>query len=162
MPVKQVIPIEQEVTVQTKSGAHFTAVQTGRIDDLSNCKLKHPKLKRTVNGKMFLRELIGSTSTQISINSLPGQASVPFTHRHKENEEIYIFLKGKGQMQVDNDVIDLEEGSVVRVSTAGFRCMRNTSSEPLQFICIQAKENSLDQDTFDDGLPGETAPVWPN
>jgi len=162
MPVKQEIPIEQEVNVQTHSGTNFSAVHTGRFDDLNNCKLKHPKFKRTVNGKMFLRELLGATGMQISINSLAGRVSVPFTHKHRQNEEIYLFVKGKGQMQVDDETIDVEEGSVVRISTDGARCLRNTLDEPLQFICVQAKENSLDQDTFDDGIAGETAPAWPS
>jgi len=162
MPVKQEIPIEQEVNVKTQSGTNFSAVHTGSFDELNNCKLNHPKLKRIVNGKMFLRELLGATGMQISINSLAARVATPFTHRHKQNEEIYLFVKGKGQMQVDDETINVEEGSVVRISTNGFRCLRNMLDEPLHFICVQAKEDSLNQDTFDDGIAGETPPVWPS
>src|ERR1700722_19427520 len=126
MPVKQLIPIEQEVNVKTQSGANFSAVHTGRFDELgNNCTLVHPKLKRKVPGKMFVRELVAATGMQISINSLAPRISTPFTHQHKENEETYVFIKGKGQMLVDGDVIDVEEGSVVRISTKGSRCLRN-------------------------------------
>ena len=41
-------------------------------------------------GKVFTKDILGTTSCDISFGSLaPGQA-VPFYHDHKENEEVYI------------------------------------------------------------------------
>ena len=68
-------------------------------------------------GKSFVKDAVGATSCEISYGSLaPGEA-VPFLHSHKANEEHYLILSGKGCFQVDDDIFDISEGSVVRVAT---------------------------------------------
>jgi mannose-6-phosphate isomerase-like protein (cupin superfamily) len=91
---------------------------------------------------------------------LPANAFVPFYHQHKENEESYIFLKGKGQMQIDDQTFDVQEGSIVRVATAGSRTLRNISDEDLYFICVQAKENSLNHGDVEDGIKSDKRVSW--
>ena len=91
-----------------------------------------------------------ATSCEISFGTLPAGESVPFFHSHKENEENYIILSGKGRFQVDGDVFDIAEGSVVRVATGCDRNLKCTSDEPMTYICIQAKEGSLGGYTMTD------------
>lgn len=104
----------------------------------------------TFEGKQFVKDATGATSCEISFGSLPTGAAVPFFHSHKENEENYIILSGSGKFQVDDDVFDIAEGSVIRVSTGADRNLKCTSSEPLVYICIQAKEGSLGNYTMTD------------
>lgn len=94
-------------------------------------------------GKQFVKDATGSTSCEISFGTLPTGASVPFFHTHKENEENYIILSGAGMFQVNNEVFDIAEGSVIRVSTNCDRNLKCTSESPMTYICIQAKEGSL-------------------
>ncbi|MDE5921851.1 MAG: cupin domain-containing protein [Paramuribaculum sp.] len=101
-------------------------------------------------GKKFLKEATGATSCEISFGTLPSGASVPFFHSHRANEENYIILSGKGRFQIDDEVFDIAEGSIVRVATGCDRNLRCTSCEPLTYICIQAKENSLTDYTASD------------
>ena len=101
-------------------------------------------------GKQFVKDATGATSCEISFGTLPNGASVPFFHSHRENEENYIILSGKGRFQVDGDVFDIAEGSVVRVATHCDRNLKCTSEEPLTYICIQAKERSLEGYTMTD------------
>ena len=42
--------------------------------------------------RIELHDLLGLTGAEISINTLPAGASVPFVHSHKQNEEIYAVL----------------------------------------------------------------------
>ena len=101
-------------------------------------------------GKQFVKDATGSTSCEISFGSLPTGAAVPFYHSHKENEENYIILSGAGKFQVDDQVFDIAEGSVIRVATNCDRNIKCTSAEPLVYICIQAKEGSLGGYTMTD------------
>lgn len=101
-------------------------------------------------GKQFVKDATGATSCEISFGTLPTGAAVPFFHSHKENEENYIILSGAGKFQVDNDVFDIAEGSVVRVSTNCDRNIKCTSDTPMTYICIQAKEGSLGGYTMTD------------
>ena len=101
-------------------------------------------------GKQFVKDATGATSCEISFGTLPKGAAVPFFHSHKENEENYIILSGKGRFQVNDDVFEIAEGSVVRVSTGCDRNLKCTSDEPMTYICIQAKEGSLGGYTMTD------------
>ncbi len=101
-------------------------------------------------GKDFVKEITGATSCEISFGTLPIGAAVPFFHSHKANEENYIFLSGKGKFQVNDEVFDIAEGSVVRVATGCDRNLKCTSEEPMTYICIQAKEGSLEGYTMTD------------
>lgn len=101
-------------------------------------------------GKVFLKEATCATSCEISFGTLPSGVSVPFFHSHKENEENYIILSGSGKFQIDDEVFDIAEGSVIRVATNCDRNLKCTSTEPMTYICIQAKENSLGNYTASD------------
>lgn len=101
-------------------------------------------------GKQFVKDATGATSCEISFGSLPSGAAVPFFHSHKENEENYIILSGAGKFQVNDDVFDIAEGSVIRVATNCDRNLKCTSEQPLTYICIQAKEGSLEGYTMTD------------
>lgn len=101
-------------------------------------------------GKQFVKDATGATSCEISFGTLPTGATVPFFHSHKANEENYIILSGHGKFQVNDDVFDIAEGSVIRVATNSDRNLKCASAEPLTYICIQAKEGSLGGYTMTD------------
>ena len=101
-------------------------------------------------GKQFVKDATGASSCEISFGTLPTGAAVPFLHSHKENEENYIILSGAGKFQVNDDVFDVAEGSVIRVATNCDRNLKCTSSEPMIYICIQAAEGSLRDHTMTD------------
>ncbi len=105
---------------------------------------------RGFEGKQFVKEILDSTSCEISFGTLPTGTAVPFFHSHKENEEHYVVLSGSGRFQVDGETFDIAEGSVVRVSTNCARNLKCTSEVPMTYICIQAKENSLNNYTATD------------
>ncbi len=105
---------------------------------------------KNFEGKQFIKEATGATSCEISFGTLPSGAAVPFFHSHKANEENYIILSGAGRFQVNDEVFDIAEGSVVRVSPGCDRNIKCTSAEPMTYICIQAKDGSLEQYTATD------------
>ncbi|HEY9733808.1 MAG TPA: cupin domain-containing protein [Drouetiella sp.] len=156
------MPVEQEADMRVVSGKNFCAVEVGEFAQLGNYKLEVPALKRSVNGKLFLKQFAGFTGMQMSMTKLPPGVSVPFYHAHKQNEEAYIFTGGKGQMQIDGEVFDVAEGTVVRVSPKGYRVVRNNSDADLYYICVQAKDGSLEQETMEDGIRSDDPVNWPS
>ncbi|MDR1877073.1 MAG: cupin domain-containing protein [Flavobacteriaceae bacterium] len=113
-----------------------------------------------VKGKVFLKEALQSTGTEISFSVLPPKTELPYFHKHNKDEEIYIILKGSGYFQVDDDCFPITEGSVVRVAPQGIRGFCNTSNEQMIYICIQAKENSREEYSTDDGERVVCEPKW--
>ena len=133
------------------SGTNFTAINAGKFSGL----LADHK------GKLFLKDLINSTSSEISLSVLPPNEGVPILHTHRADEEIYIILNGEGQYLVDGQIFPIQEGSVVCVAPAGKRCIRNTSgTNQLTFICFQAKAGSIGPVGMGDCDVPEEKPQW--
>jgi mannose-6-phosphate isomerase-like protein (cupin superfamily) len=151
---------EYKTTCELKKGTNFTAYETGAKKNWPAHTVELPGL--TIPGKHFLKEMLGLTGCEISINSMAPGADMPIYHHHHQNEEIYIFIQGKGQVQVDAAVIDVKEGTIVRIAPNGERTWRNNSNEPLLYIIIQAKENSLAQYGLGDATVPEKTTVWTN
>ncbi|HTX89354.1 MAG TPA: cupin domain-containing protein [Bacteroidales bacterium] len=140
-------------------GVHHTAIHLGKMENLAEYTMIHPKLQTEVKGKIFTGEKLKSTGSEISFTVLPPYKEIPFIHQHHRHEEIYVILKGSGQFRVDDATFDISEGTVIRVSPEGKRTYRNTSPEPLIFLCIQSCHGSLQGFNVSDGFrtPGETA-----
>lgn len=142
-------------------GGNFTAAQIGTLDKLNEHKFTHQKLPFEVGGKVFLNELLGLTSAEVSLNRMPPKASMSFHHKHGNNEEVYIFIGGHGEFQVDDDIFPVREGSVIRVAPDGVRCWRNLSGEPLIYIVIQAPLGGFNGgSTISDGIAVEKQVIW--
>lgn len=74
---------------------------------------------------------------------LPAGASVPFVHVHRQNEEIYAVLEGKGKAEIDGESIEIKAGDWVRIAPKAKRRFFAADDEGIKYICIQVKENSL-------------------
>jgi len=85
------------------------------------------------------------------LTTIPPKSELGYFHRHNKDEETYIIVKGSGYYQIDDDCFPIQEGSVIRVAPQGIRGFCNTSEVPMIYICVQSKENSLEEHTYDDG-----------
>lgn len=102
--------------------------------------------------RVELHEALNLTGAEVSINSLPAGASVPFVHSHKQNEEIYGILEGKGKAELDGESVQLVAGDWLRVSPDVKRRLFAADNSPLKYICIQVKANSLEGYTVSDAV----------
>ena len=57
-------------------------------------------------------------------------------HAHAGQEEVYVFTKGKGEMQIDNMRFKVKEGDVILIEDGQFHRVYNTSDYRLDFLCI--------------------------
>ncbi len=149
-----------EKVKKISENSNYTAVNIGKLDDLMEHSLIHPVSGSEIKGKVFLKDATKATGTEISFQILPPYADLSYFHVHKENEETYIIVKGEGEYQVDDDCFPVSEGSVIRVSPAGKRSLRNSSNKPLVFMVIQSKQNSLNQYSTEDGERVEYEANW--
>lgn len=110
------------------------------------------KVSVAADARIELHDKLSLTGAEISINNLPAGASVPFVHAHKNNEEIYGILSGKGKVVIDGETVALAAGDWVRISPAAKRQFFAAEDTAIGFICIQVKENSLESYTKDDAV----------
>ena len=101
-----------------------------------------------------LHDALGLTGAEISVNTLPAGACVPFIHAHKQNEEIYAILAGKGKAVIDGETVALAAGDWVRVAPAAKRQFFAAEDSGISYACMQVKANSLEAYTAED------AEIW--
>ena len=145
----------------SKRGPKFTAIDLGPLAQLDQYTYKYPALPRETDGKVFLNQVLGMTSSEISLNKLPPRTSMPFYHTHRLNEEIYLFLKGVGGFQIDDKILPIREGTVIRVAPEGERCWRNTSeTDDLYYVVVQARAGTYEGHTVTDGVGIQKRVRW--
>jgi uncharacterized cupin superfamily protein len=140
------------------TGTNFSLLDTGSCDQWPDYKVTLPGVE--LPGKLFLKDLLGLTGCEVSINSMQPGESMPIYHTHHQNEEIYFFVRGSGQVQVDDEILDVKEGSIVRIAPDGERIWRNNGDQPLVYIIVQVKADSLQQYGLHDATIPEKAAQW--
>lgn len=139
---------ETKTIIKTENA---TAVDFGKWNDLGQYVLQlAPEVK--IPGKVFGGALVGATGGEFSFQSFAPGTETGFLHTHKNHEELYFFLSGKGEFQVDGRVFAIGEGSVVRVAPEGKRSVRNNGAEPLVMLCVQYRGATFTADDAADGV----------
>ena len=69
----------------------------------------------------------------------PGKATTG--HKHDgDQEEVYIFLEGSGEMQLDEERFPVRKGDIVLISKGVFHRVFNTQKDGnLKFLCVFEK-----------------------
>ena len=57
-------------------------------------------------------------------------------HRHAGQEEVYMFVSGSGQMELDHKIFDVTEGDTVLIQYNVFHKVHNNTDFGLKFICV--------------------------
>lgn len=139
----------KEATILFK-GDNATAANFGRLSDLNEYVLNlGPEVK--IPGKVFGGTTVGATGAEFSFQQFAPGTETGFLHTHTTHEELYFFLSGNGEMQVDGHTFAVSEGSVVRVAPAGRRSVRNNGTKPLVMLCVQYRGATFTADDAADG-----------
>ncbi len=64
----------------------------------------------------FARKHLDSDHLGVSYFRYDPNFRTPFGHRHREQEEAYVVVAGSGRAKLDDEVIELSEWDVLRVS----------------------------------------------
>ncbi|MFT7512620.1 MAG: mannose-6-phosphate isomerase-like protein (cupin superfamily) [Candidatus Omnitrophota bacterium] len=132
----------------------------GALKDLSQYVFDPEGMPIRLESKLFLRDRMQLTGMEVSVNKDEPGTGMTFYHRHKQNEELYIFISGEGEMEVDGERFPVSEGSVVRVDPSASRAWWNTGSSELYYVCVQAVAGSMRTSTADDAEPVEGTVPW--
>ena len=69
----------------------------------------------------FAREALGLQKSGASLQKLAPGVRVPFGHTHREQEELYVVVRGSARAKVGDDVIELSEMDALRVEPGVMR-----------------------------------------
>lgn len=144
----------------TSDGKNHTSIDIGKFSDLMDYAYLNSKMNLEVKGKVFVGEILKTSGSEISFQLMLPNTEIAFLHKHNKHEEIYLVIKGAGQFLVDGKVINLREGSIVRVAPDGERTLRNNTLQPMVYMVIQTMNNSIDNHYVEDGYRVDTKVSW--
>mgnify|MGYP001293735534 CR=1 FL=1 len=58
-------------------------------------------------------------------------------HFHEGQEEVYFFIRGQGEMELDNDRFQVKTGDIINIMDGVFHRVHNTHNDSqLYFLCV--------------------------
>ena len=102
--------------------ANYTLKNLKEVEDSA------PKfgLSPSLEGR-FATKALECEKTGMSYQRYAPNFRTPFGHKHREQEEIYVVVRGSGRMKLDDEIVELKQWDAVRV--AG-ETMRNFEAGP--------------------------------
>jgi uncharacterized cupin superfamily protein len=89
---------------------NFQSKNFGALQDLDQYVFAPEGASIRVEGKLFLGDELGLSSMEVSLNRDAAGNGMSFYHRHKSNEELYIFISGRGGMSIADEIIPAQAG----------------------------------------------------
>ena len=87
----------------------------------------------------------------VSYKRLAPSFREPFGHKHKRQEEIYVLVAGSGRIKLDDEVVDLQPWTAVRIPPETMRSVE-AGPEGAELIAIGAPNTGPGD--------GDTVPGW--
>jgi mannose-6-phosphate isomerase-like protein (cupin superfamily) len=75
-----------------------------------------------------------------------GPGSQQEVHAHRDSEQIYVIVRGRGTMIVEDEERQVQAGCAVLIPPNTRHAIRNTGAEPLEYVSATAPP--LDSDTL--------------
>ncbi len=112
--------------------------------------------RRVVDHELEM-QYIGMTANALEPGEVAG-----YWNTHARVEELYVFLEGRGQMGLDDEVVDVGPGTVVRVGQDVWRTWRAHPESPgqLRWLCIRAGGEELPHLPDDAARDEDRAQPW--
>ena len=81
------------------------------------------------------RDPLGAEQTGLTHFRLHAGKRSPFSHRHKQAEEIYVILQGSGKLKLDDELLDVHPRDAIRVAPEVARAFE-AGPDGLEFLAI--------------------------
>jgi mannose-6-phosphate isomerase-like protein (cupin superfamily) len=93
---------------------------------LKNLRTDLPDVGPGFGGAPDLEFRLASQALELEQSGLgyqrvPPDYRFPYGHTHKTQEEVYVVVRGSGRMKLDDEIVELQEWDVVRVSPGTWR-----------------------------------------
>jgi len=85
----------------------------------------------------FARTALELSNFGLSYQRLDPNFRMPFGHKHGEQEEVYVVLKGSGRVKLDDEIIELKQWDALRVPGAVMRALE-AGPEGLEVMAVGA------------------------
>jgi len=112
--------------------AAYTLANLEEVEDSAVAYGLSPQLEAR-----FAREPLGLERAGVSFQRLAPGFRLPFGHRHRSQEELYVVVAGGGRIKLDDDIVELRRLDAVRIPAETMRCVE-AGPEGLELLAYGA------------------------
>ena len=94
----------------------------------------------------FARSVIGGETLGLSVMKLAPRFRVPFGHRHGDQEEVYVVVRGSARVKVDDEIVELGEWDAIRFDSDTMRDVE-AGPEGVEYLAFGAGSDPRDAET---------------
>ena len=98
----------------------------------------------------FARKAVDGETLGLSLFTLAPNFRIPFGHKHSEQEEVYVVVRGSGRVKVEDEIVELGEWDAIRFGMDTMRCME-AGADGIEYLAFGAGDDPRD---------AEMAPNW--
>jgi mannose-6-phosphate isomerase-like protein (cupin superfamily) len=93
----------------------------------------------------FARSAIDGKTLGLSLFKLDPGFRIPFGHKHSDQEEVYVVVRGSGRVKVGSEVVELGEWDAIRFDKDTMRNME-AGPEGVEYLAFGAGDDPRDVD----------------
>ncbi len=98
----------------------------------------------------FARQALGGETLGLSLMTLAPNFRMPFGHKHANQEEVYVVLRGSARVKVGTEIVELGEWDAIRFDTDTMRAVE-AGPEGVEYLAFGAGDDPRD---------AELDPAW--
>jgi mannose-6-phosphate isomerase-like protein (cupin superfamily) len=98
----------------------------------------------------FARRAVDGETLGLSLLTLSPNFRIPFGHKHADQEEVYVVVRGSGRVKVEDEIVDLMQWDAIRFGVNTMRCME-AGPDGIEYVAFGAGDDPRD---------AEMAPNW--
>lgn len=93
----------------------------------------------------FARSALGGETLGLSLMKLAPNFRIPFGHKHENQEEVYVVVRGSARIKVEDEIVELGEWDAIRFDK---NTMRNVEAGPegVEYLAFGAGDDPRDAD----------------
>jgi mannose-6-phosphate isomerase-like protein (cupin superfamily) len=97
----------------------------------------------------FGRRAIGGETLGLSHMKLEPNFRIPFGHRHGDQEEVYVVLRGSARIKVDDEIVEVGELDAIRFDKDTMRAVE-AGPGGVEYLAFGAGEDPSDAEMVQD------------
>jgi len=119
---------------------NYTKINLRRVED-SAPKFDMPSDMHA----RFARTPIEGETLGVSLFTLEPGFRIPFGHKHAEQEEVYVIVRGSARVKVEDEIVELGQWDAIRIDEDTMRAVE-AGPEGVEYLAFGAGDDPRDAD----------------
>jgi mannose-6-phosphate isomerase-like protein (cupin superfamily) len=91
----------------------------------------------------FARSALDGETLGLSLMTFAPGFRIPFGHKHPDQEEVYVIVRGSARIKVEDEIVDVGEWDAIRIGKDTMRAVE-AGPDGVQFLAFGAGDDPTD------------------